>query len=208
MNIISIDECGRGSGYGPISIGMLPITYNQSIDKHLDNKELEILNWANSVIGKPLKSLDSKTITPKRRELLFDAYKEPFIVLFEDCSDITYKGLLDIKINLMITRGLQLLEDKGFIPDLLLCDGSIYPLCSYQSITITKGDYKYPSIGLSSILCKVLRDTYINSLSTLENPMYDLVNNKGYLTAKHIEAIGKLGMTSTHRPLFCNKFIR
>jgi ribonuclease HII len=210
MKIVAIDECGRGSGYGPISIGMLPLTYDAPfINKRnfkpscLDTQELNILNWASSIIGKPLTSLDSKKITPIRRKLLFDNYKGDFIVLMDGGSDITHPGDITTKINHMIDNGISLL---GYTPDLLLCDGSIYPY-KYPYISITKGDYKYPSIGLASVLCKYLRDIYIQQLSLSENPLYDLYNNKGYLTPNHINALSQLGLSTHHRPLFCNKFI-
>lgn len=209
MNIISIDECGKGAGYGPLAIGMIPLTYDAPfINKRnfkpscLDYQEIKIKEWASSVIGRNITSLDSKKITPKRRKLLFDNYKDDFIVLMDDGSDITHPGDIDTKIYNMIDKGLSLL---GYIPDLLLCDGSIYPY-KYPHISIIKGDYKYPSIGLASVICKYMRDMYIEQLSLFENPLYDLHNNKGYLTPNHINAIYQLGLSTRHRPLFCNKF--
>jgi ribonuclease HII len=206
MNIVAIDECGRGAGYGPLAIGLLPITYSKPISSTLDSKELELLSWAQSIVKAPIKSLDSKTITPNRRNLIFNSYLDNFIVVFEEGSSITKPGDLDKKIQSMILKGVLDLGLQGFNIDLLLCDGNLFPLY-YRYRTIEKGDSKYPSIGLASILCKVLRDKYIESLSGLEDSRYDLANNKGYLTPKHIKAIKELGITPSHRPLYCTRFI-
>jgi len=69
---------------------------------------------------------------------------------------------------------------------------------------VIDGDNKYKSIAASSILAKTYRDEYIKKLVE-DNPelkSYDIHNNKGYGTKKHIEAIKKYGITKWHRKTF------
>ena len=63
---------------------------------------------------------------------------------------------------------------------------------------IVKGDAKSLSIAAASVIAKVTRDSMLYVLDK-EYPMYDLKNNKGYGTKKHIEAIKKYGITKYHR---------
>ena len=64
--------------------------------------------------------------------------------------------------------------------------------------SIIKGDAKSISIAAASVIAKVTRDRDMYELDKLY-PMYDLANNKGYGTKKHIEALKKYGITSYHR---------
>lgn len=78
-------------------------------------------------------------------------------------------------------------------------------------LTIEGGDNKYTSIAAASILAKVARDEYIQELCK-ENPelneKYDIENNKGYGTKKHLDGIMKFGITEWHRKTFgiCKQF--
>tara|TARA_B110001469_G_C9616941_1_gene307251 strand:+ start:474 stop:1082 length:609 start_codon:yes stop_codon:yes gene_type:complete len=94
--------------------------------------------------------------------------------------------------------------------DTILVDGPNFDWfidCDLETIDhvcINKGDNKYISIAAASILAKTFRDEYIDILVD-ENPeleKYDLKNNKGYGTKKHLEAIKKYGITKWHRKSF------
>ena len=67
--------------------------------------------------------------------------------------------------------------------------------------SIIKGDLKSLTISASSVIAKVTRDKMMYELDKIY-PMYDLKNNKGYGTKKHIEAIKKYGITKYHRLSF------
>ena len=110
-----------------------------------------------------------------------------------------------------------LFEKKGILDIsniLLMIDGNNFkPYCRYLDneikqvphVTIEGGDNKYCSIAAASILAKVEHDKYIDSLCQ-EYPKlheyYDLINNKGYGTRKHIEGIKKYGISPWHRKSF------
>ena len=66
------------------------------------------------------------------------------------------------------------------------------------STSIIKGDSKSLSIAAASVIAKVTRDKMMYELDKVY-PMYDLKNNKGYGTKKHLEAIEKYGITKYHR---------
>jgi ribonuclease HII len=98
---------------------------------------------------------------------------------------------------------------------LLLVDGNDFKNYTYINkddqfeqlphICIEGGDNKYCSIAAASILAKVERDNYIEELCIKEPELierYDLLNNKGYGTKKHIEGIIKYGITEQHRKSF------
>ena len=75
-------------------------------------------------------------------------------------------------------------------------------------ISIIKGDLKSLSISAASVIAKVTRDHMLYEIDS-EYPMYDLKNNKGYGTKKHLEAIKQYGITKYHRlsykPVFDNR---
>ena len=100
--------------------------------------------------------------------------------------------------------------------NLVLVDGKDFKIITYmdseeenlkelQTICVIGGDNRYCSIAAASILAKVARDEYIEELCQ-ENPdlieKYDLLNNKGYGTAKHMEGIKKYGISDWHRSSF------
>lgn len=93
-------------------------------------------------------------------------------------------------------------------PEFLIIDGNkfdpYYPdgeIMAMPHATIVKGDGKYLSIAAASILAKTYRDDYMARLAE-EYPQYDWLQNKGYPTEKHREAIKKYGPTPYHRMTF------
>ena len=74
----------------------------------------------------------------------------------------------------------------------------------YPQKFIIKGDGKSASIAAASILAKVTRDRYMSELAQ-EFPQYKWEKNAGYLTAEHLEAIDKYGLTKYHRASFLRK---
>ena len=100
------------------------------------------------------------------------------------------------------------LDQLSVRPEFLIIDGNkfdpYYPdgeLMAMPYATIVKGDGKYLSIAAASILAKTYRDDYMAQLAE-EFPQYDWLQNKGYPTEKHREAIRKYGPTPYHRMTF------
>lgn len=87
-------------------------------------------------------------------------------------------------------------------PDHLLIDGNRFtPYPGIAHTTVVKGDGKYMSIAAASILAKTYRDDYMNILAA-EYPAYHWMENKGYPTKAHREAIRQHGITPYHRRTF------
>ena len=87
-------------------------------------------------------------------------------------------------------------------PQHLLIDGNRFnPYAGIPHTTVVKGDGKYLSIAAASVLAKTYRDDYMNELAA-QYPGYHWLENKGYPTKAHREAIRQLGVTPYHRRSF------
>ena len=183
---VGVDECARGVLFGRI--------YSAAViyPKHGVPKEIEeLIN-------------DSKKLSAKKREYIYNNVLNhiKYHVSFVENDEIDSKGIQpsNYKAFHMAINGLNIKPDK------ILVDGRCFKEYYYndQKIDhecIIKGDSKYLSIALASIIAKVEHDHYIMSL-VKDNPeleKYDLLNNMGYGTSNHINAIQKYGYTKYHR---------
>ncbi len=141
---------------------------------------------------------DSKQLTEKRRyalreEIIRDAVA--WAVGIVTPEEIDRINILNASI-LAMHRALDQLTVR---PEAVIVDGNRFrPYGDLPCATIVKGDGKYLSIAAASILAKTYRDDYMNTLAR-EYPQYDWLNNKGYPTRKHREAIRLHGITPYHR---------
>lgn len=189
--IIGTDEAGRGPAAG--GVWAAAVCFNDNIDTKL----FETLN-------------DSKKLTPKKRELLYDIIKQNSIwsikaITVEKIEEI---NILQASLLAMKYAVLEVIEKINNKNILTLVDGNkLIKDFNYTQNFIIKGDSKSASIAAASILAKVSRDKYMDKIN-LEYPQYDWTNNKGYLTKKHIEAIQKYGITKYHRKSFLKNIIK
>lgn len=183
--IIGTDEAGRGPAAG--GVWAAAVCFKTNINKEL----FETLN-------------DSKKLTPKKREALYQPIKEN--------SYWAIKAVTVEKIEEINILNASLLAMKYAVEDvqkqinsnniLTLVDGNkLIKNFSYPQKFIIKGDGTSASIAAASILAKVSRDMYMDKIHN-EYPYYDWIKNKGYLTKTHIEAIRKHGTTKYHRLSF------
>ena len=94
------------------------------------------------------------------------------------------------------------LDMMGVKPGFLIIDGNKFiPYPNVPHSCIVKGDGKYLSIAAASILAKTYRDEYMENIAN-DYPEYDWMQNKGYPTIKHRQAVLKLGLTPHHRKTF------
>ena len=109
------------------------------------------------------------------------------------------------KINILKASFLAMhraIEQLKIKPEHLLIDGNRFtPYPNIPHTTVVKGDGKYLSIAAASILAKTYRDDYMNQLAE-ECPDYHWVENKGYPTKAHREAIRRFGITPYQRKSF------
>lgn len=182
--IAGVDEVGRGPLAGPVVVAsvIMPL------------KDEDIIQGVN----------DSKKVTEKNREQLFEIIKQKAIAYRIEWAD---EKIID-EINILqatkrcMTRAINSL---GTAPDIVLVD-AVNPDCNYPVEAIIKGDAKSYTIACASILAKVARDRYMREMDSLY-PEYGFKDNKGYGSAKHIEALRKTGPCPIHRKSFIKNFV-
>ncbi|MBR1742871.1 MAG: ribonuclease HII [Lachnospiraceae bacterium] len=182
--ICGIDEAGRGPLAGPVVAGacILP-------------KDAEIL-YLN----------DSKQVSEKKRELLYDEITEKAIAW--GVGIVSEKRIDEINI-LEATREAmrQAVERLSVKPDLLLVDAVHIPDIRAKQVGIIKGDERSVSIAAASILAKVTRDRMMAEYDEAF-PEYGFAKHKGYGSAFHREKIMELGPCPIHRMTFLKNILQ
>ncbi|MCK9505745.1 MAG: ribonuclease HII, partial [Porticoccaceae bacterium] len=143
---------------------------------------------------------DSKALTEKRREKLFDdiiANCLCFHIARASVEEIDRLNILQATM-LAMTRAVDGLAIK---PDHVLVDGNRLPKWRYCATAVVKGDARVAAIGAASILAKVTRDREMADFDSLY-PGYGFAGHKGYGTRVHLEALKRLGATAIHRRSF------
>lgn len=174
-----LDEAGRGCYAGPVCAAavILPQDFSN-----------ELLN-------------DSKQLSEKQRDILRPLIEQSALawaVAMVDNHEIDEINILNASI-LAMHRALDKLSKT---PEFLLIDGNRFH--KYKNIPhecIVKGDATYLSIAAASILAKTHRDEYMKSIHD-QHPQYNWINNKGYPTRDHKDAINSHGITDYHRKSF------
>ena len=181
--VAGIDEAGRGPLAGPVVAAAVILPKDIF---------LPFLN-------------DSKKVTEKRRDVLFDQIKQEAIAYG---IGIASNALID-EINILQATYEAMREAVSKLnktPDILLVDAVHIPNISLKQVGIVKGDAKSVNIAAASILAKVTRDRLMLEYDKIY-PEYGFASNKGYGTAKHIEALKACGACDIHRRTFIGNFV-
>ena len=180
--LCGVDEAGRGPLCGPVCCAAV------------------ILNPEDPIEGVN----DSKKLTEKRRELLYDEITRRALawkVEFVSPQEIDEKNILWATMAGM-ARAVSVL---AITPDYVLVDGNRCPPGLEQPAqAVVKGDASSASIAAASILAKVSRDHYMLELDR-EYPQYQLARHKGYPTKLHYELIAQYGIQPFYRRSFLKK---
>ncbi len=179
--ICGVDEAGRGPLAGPVCAAAVILPPNTIIDG---------VN-------------DSKKLTEKKREALFDVIKETAVsysIAYASVEEIESINILNATM-LAMKRAVEGLDVKA---DYAMIDGNKMPPLDIDGETIVKGDAKSMSIACASILAKVSRDRLLYEYAK-EYPQYQFDKHKGYGTAAHREAILEYGPCPYHRMSFLKK---
>ena len=194
--ILGTDEAGRGPAAGGVFAAC--VCFLEKSDTLIE--ELAQIN-------------DSKKLSKKRREALYDIIKNNTInsIVNVEVAEIEKINILNASLKAMKLACedvfSQLCQAKNIKKEeiLTLVDGNkLIKNYDLPQQFLIKGDSKSASIAGASILAKVSRDWYMEKLDT-EFPQYKWAKNAGYLTAEHIEAIDKFGLCKYHRPSFIKK---
>ena len=181
--IAGIDEVGRGPLAGPVVASAAMFSPKVIIDGLPDS--LCDVN-------------DSKKLSAKKREKLFDALNEfdgvSFGVSIIDPDEIDRINILQATHKAM-RESLASLSQK---PDYLLVDGRPVESLGKAQSAIVKGDSLSYSIGAASIFAKVTRDRMMIQFD-IEFPGYGFASNKGYGTKEHLNALSDMGPCPIHR---------
>ena len=181
--VCGVDEAGRGPLAGPVFAAAVILP---------EDLEIKGLN-------------DSKKISEKKREELFEVIKEKAIsysVASASVEEIEQFNILEAT-YLAMNRAIQGLNIPA---DYALIDGNRTPRdIKIPCETVIKGDAKSCSVAAASILAKVSRDRLLLEYDE-QYPEYEFKNHKGYGTAAHYEAVKKYGLCPVHRPSFFKKF--
>lgn len=182
--ICGVDEAGRGPLAGPVCAAAVILPPDTVIDG---------VN-------------DSKKLSEKKREALFDVIKETavsYCVAYASVEEIESINILNATM-LAMKRAVEGLDVKA---DYVMIDGNKMPPLDIDGETIIKGDAKSMSIACASILAKVSRDRILYEYA-MEYPQYQFDKHKGYGTAVHREAILKYGPCPYHRMSFLKKILK
>ncbi|MBQ8389332.1 MAG: ribonuclease HII [Clostridia bacterium] len=178
--ICGVDEAGRGPLCGPVCTAACILPADVDIPG---------LN-------------DSKKLTEKKREALFDIIKEKAIaysVAYATVEEINELNILEATL-LAMRRAIDGLQVKA---DFALIDGNICRDFQVEARSVIHGDAISPSIAAASVLAKVSRDRVCLELDR-EYPQYGIAAHKGYGTKAHMDALRKYGPA----PIYRTKFIR
>ena len=180
--ICGIDEAGRGPLAGPVVAAAVILP-----------KDCEIL-YLN----------DSKQLSAKKRELLYDEIMEKAVSV--GVGYATPQRIDEINILQATYEAMRQAVNKlSVCPDILLNDAVRIPGLSMQQVPIVKGDAKSVSIAAASIIAKVTRDRLMMEYDKAM-PQYHFAANKGYGSAEHIEALAVYGASPIHRRSFITHF--
>lgn len=147
---------------------------------------------------------DSKQVTPKRRDRLFDEIREKAVawaVTSVDAAAIDEMNILAARL-LAMDRAIRALDPA---PDFALIDGDRDKGITCSHRTVVKGDSLSANIAAASILAKVSRDRYMEEMAGIY-PEYEFDRHKGYPTKRHYELLRQYGPCPIHRKSFLKKF--
>lgn len=179
---LGVDEVGRGSIAGPLTVGAVALPD-------------EPIVWGVN---------DSKQLTPARREELAARIRQVALAVgigHASPEEIDACGMAAC-LRMAMRRAI---EDAGVEPDAVLIDGMpvhVHP----REVTLPHGDARVACIAAASIVAKVERDG-IMVRAEQRYPGYGFAASKGYASPEHIAAIRERGLTDYHRATFCTHFL-
>ena len=146
---------------------------------------------------------DSKKVTPRRREILFDQIREQAIayaIAWADEKEIDAINILNARM-LAMDRAIKMLNPAA---DFALIDGNRNQGIELQNEMVVHGDARSASIAAASILAKVSRDRFMVELAE-QYPQYAFEKHKGYPTKLHYQLLRQYGPRPVHRKTFLKK---
>lgn len=182
--VCGVDEAGRGPLCGPVVAAAVILPK----DAHIEGVN------------------DSKKLSEKKREKLFDDIMENAVAVGIGMSDVDVIEKINI-LGATKEAMKEAISNLSIRPDYVLIDGNQDINIDIDRQTVVSGDARSESIAAASIIAKVTRDRMLKQYDEMY-PEYGFAKHKGYGTKAHIEAIKKYGLSPIHRPSFCSKFTK
>ncbi|EUD05283.1 MULTISPECIES: ribonuclease HII [Providencia] len=176
--IAGVDEVGRGPLVGAVVTAAVILDPNNPIEGLADSKKL----------------------SEKKREKLFDEIKEKALCWCIGRAEPEEIDQLNILHATMLAMQ-RAVEGLSIKPEFVLVDGNRCPKLDIPSQAVVKGDSLVQEISAASILAKVVRDREMVELDKAF-PEYGFAKHKGYPTAYHLEKLAEFGATEFHRKSF------
>lgn len=176
--IAGVDEVGRGPLVGAVVTAAVILDPNNPIEGLADSKKL----------------------SEKKREKLFDEIKEKALCWCIGRAEPEEIDQLNILHATMLAMQ-RAVEGLSIKPEFVLVDGNRCPKLDIPSLAVVKGDSLVQEISAASILAKVVRDREMVELDKAF-PEYGFAKHKGYPTAYHLEKLAEFGATEFHRKSF------
>ncbi len=192
MNVIGIDEAGRGPLAGPVYVGCVAL-HDVAVVRAIFPRVR-----------------DSKQLSETVREEWFASIRAlqrdgalAYVAVSASAPAIDRNGIVPA-IAGCVTRALKKIGARHNAK--ILLDGTLHAPHIYKNQkTIIKGDEKELAIALASVVAKVLRDRYMLRMDTYY-PAYGFKSHKGYGTKTHTNVLKKHGLSPIHRATFCRRF--
>ena len=184
--IVGIDEVGRGS-----LVGSAVVCAFRSDDEFFQTLPFEVI--------------DSKKISQKRRELIYNFFNSnksfnfSYKIVIAKKKEIEQKNIHVAILESMAKAALGISK----ITDRIIIDGKFLPeeLGKYKAETLVKADSKIKQVSAASIIAKVYRDKILEKLHIRES-FYEWNKNAGYGTKNHLNAITSIGVSKFHRKTY------
>ena len=185
-HIVGIDEVGRGS-----LVGSAVVCAFRS-----DNKFFQSL---------PFEVIDSKKISQKKREAIYDFFTSnkslnfSYKIVIAKKKEIEQKNIHKAILDSMAKAAVGISK----MSDRIIIDGKFLPeeLIRFKAETLVKADIKIKQVSAASIIAKVYRDKILKKLH-LKEAFYGWNKNAGYGTKNHLDAITSIGISKFHRKTY------
>lgn len=180
--VLGVDEVGRGSIAGPLTVAAVALPYDPIV----------------------LGINDSKQLSAARREALAQQIEDVALAIgiaHIPPADIDAFGMA----TSLRTAMAKAIGGTHLDPDCVLIDGNPVHVHD-REVCVVKGDARIACIAAASIVAKVTRDALMTELDAVY-PTYHFGANKGYASADHIDAIRSFGLSDVHRVSFCGNFV-
>ncbi len=185
-HIVGIDEVGRGS-----LVGSAVVCAFRSDDKFFQSLPFEVI--------------DSKKISQKKREMIYDFFTSnkslnfSYKIVIAKKKEIEQKNIHKAILDSMAKAAVGISK----MSDRIIIDGKFLPeeLIRFKAETLVKADIKIKQVSAASIIAKVYRDKILKKLH-LKEAFYGWNKNAGYGTKNHLDAITNIGISKFHRKTY------